>query len=90
MYYPGQKIETTARTGVQACALSSMHAPVVWHARLSQFFWPAWVVQIGEGERVQVKVFNIQDQPFRQRLFSHTGGSVKCCFHRGPVEPTLL
>ena len=37
-YYNGQKIETTTRTRVQARALSSMHAPVVWHTWLSQFF----------------------------------------------------
>ena len=36
-----KKIETTARTGVQVRALSSMHAPVVWHAWLSRFFWPS-------------------------------------------------
>ena len=35
-----KKIETTARPGVQARALSSVHVPVLWHAGLSQFFWP--------------------------------------------------
>ena len=38
--YPGQKkIETAERQWVQARAFSSMHAPVVWHAWLSQFFF---------------------------------------------------
>ena len=36
-YHLGQKIETIARTGVQASVLSSMHVPV-WHAWLSRFF----------------------------------------------------
>ena len=34
-----KKIETTVRTEVQAHGLSSMHAPVVWHAWLSHFFF---------------------------------------------------
>ena len=38
-----KKIETTARPGVQARALSSMHTPVVWHAWLSRYF--------GQGSR---------------------------------------
>ena len=39
--YPGQKkTETTTQTGVQARALSSMHASVVWQTWLSQFFSP--------------------------------------------------
>ena len=33
-----QMIESTMRSGAQVCAVSSLHAPVVWHAWLSQFF----------------------------------------------------
>ena len=40
IYYPGQKIEATAYTGIQVRALSSMHEPFGWHAWLSQFWGP--------------------------------------------------
>ena len=33
-----KKIDSTTCTGVQVCDFSSMHAPVVWHAWLSQVF----------------------------------------------------
>ena len=39
LHDPGQKkLRQPRAAGAQACALSSMHAPIVWLAWLSQFF----------------------------------------------------
>ena len=37
-----KKNEATPHTGVQACAISSMHVHVISHGWLSQFLWPGY------------------------------------------------
>ena len=50
-----KKIETTTRTGIQACALSSMHIPVVWRVVVSIFVPRVVLGTIAKVRRSPVK-----------------------------------